>query len=838
MDVELPDGTVIEGVPDGMSKADLTAKLARNGYDVSRLGAAPRTAAAQPAKTGYLQSVKNNMVSSGQAFNEILAEGAREAGRLGTTLIRPFESAQANAERRKGVNDFMADELPSNTFPALVGRTGLDVAATAGVGGALAAPIKAFGGPALAPLANAIGSSGMTTGARVAPGIAAKVADMGTRMAGGGITGGASMAAIDPEHAGTGLAIGMALPPVLKGLGVTGQTLANGWRAVSQPRTISAAEDLAKALGVATPEQRRVLVEQLRSAPELITNPTVAQALQTPEAGILQRVVHDSPGGRVLRDKIAAQATARTNALEGVAATAPNGLAMAREDLGQMVTRRVTPQREAAKARVNALYEAVDPSGEVRLNLPVDEFAAARDKYLGPGTFGQGKGTAQAIDTANAIGTVKTPALITNMRQAASDEIPLGVAVRRLGIHPDELKGSGTTGYAGEVRSLRESTFGRGLVNKNGKSLERVAERMHEDGYLERADVSELLNKLTDEAGGSPTFSRYANPERIARDPNMPGKRITPGTSTPLPVDWRTLQSYRSSVGDAAAQAEAKGANKDAAALKEINNALSRRVDQAGAMGLLQPGEAFPLEAFARWTDANAAHAARIAQYDTGPLAGIFRKGPNGEPALQGGEIAARAWGARPGLADDVKAFKRLVGQNPEIMGQFKSMVTTEGAATADATGNLTTKFSKWVDKTLPGLKETFSPEEVKTLQRVAADIDRAAAATKAGTSLGGSNTYQNAANALSLGVLDSATLNALAGRAPVIGRLGGMALDAVKGHARNAKAERLAELLADANTAANSLSLMPSRNGLALERLNQLMPSIYRGAPRTTRDR
>ena len=37
MDVRLPDGTLIKGVPDGMSKADLTAKLAANGYDVAKL---------------------------------------------------------------------------------------------------------------------------------------------------------------------------------------------------------------------------------------------------------------------------------------------------------------------------------------------------------------------------------------------------------------------------------------------------------------------------------------------------------------------------------------------------------------------------------------------------------------------------------------------------------------------------------------------------------------------------------------------------------------------------------------------------------------------------------
>ena len=39
MDVRLPDGTIIQNVPDGMSKADLTAKLSANGYDISKLEA-------------------------------------------------------------------------------------------------------------------------------------------------------------------------------------------------------------------------------------------------------------------------------------------------------------------------------------------------------------------------------------------------------------------------------------------------------------------------------------------------------------------------------------------------------------------------------------------------------------------------------------------------------------------------------------------------------------------------------------------------------------------------------------------------------------------------------
>lgn len=37
MDVRLPDGTLLRNVPDDMSKADLTAKLQSNGYDIGKL---------------------------------------------------------------------------------------------------------------------------------------------------------------------------------------------------------------------------------------------------------------------------------------------------------------------------------------------------------------------------------------------------------------------------------------------------------------------------------------------------------------------------------------------------------------------------------------------------------------------------------------------------------------------------------------------------------------------------------------------------------------------------------------------------------------------------------
>lgn len=71
MDVKLPDGTVIRGVPDGMSKADLTAKLAKNGYDVSKLAPAPLTPE---------QKTVQDKFSSDRAANKAVLDEWRASG--------------------------------------------------------------------------------------------------------------------------------------------------------------------------------------------------------------------------------------------------------------------------------------------------------------------------------------------------------------------------------------------------------------------------------------------------------------------------------------------------------------------------------------------------------------------------------------------------------------------------------------------------------------------------------------------------------------------------------------------------------------------------------------
>jgi hypothetical protein len=80
MDVRLPDGTIIKGVPDGMSKADLTAKLQANGYDMSKLEpAAPASTAMPGPREPSLYQRAREMVSP-----TVEALGAVGGGALGS----------------------------------------------------------------------------------------------------------------------------------------------------------------------------------------------------------------------------------------------------------------------------------------------------------------------------------------------------------------------------------------------------------------------------------------------------------------------------------------------------------------------------------------------------------------------------------------------------------------------------------------------------------------------------------------------------------------------------------------------------------------------------------
>lgn len=224
MDVRLPDGTIIRGVPDGITRADLTSKLAANGYDVSQ----------------FEESSAGQKVAQG--VGNVVAGAVRGAGSIGATILAPYDiakdalagkglSLESNRQRRADMDSALQSfGAEPNSLMYQGGKLAGEIAGTAGTGGVLAKGAQAVG--AAPTVVNALRTAGMTTGGN--PG----VVNMLTRMGGGALTGGAAAGLIDPEQAGTGVVVGGALPPAAAAIGRVGSALGRVIRGPQAPQAV------------------------------------------------------------------------------------------------------------------------------------------------------------------------------------------------------------------------------------------------------------------------------------------------------------------------------------------------------------------------------------------------------------------------------------------------------------------------------------------------------------------------------------------------------------------------------------------------------------------------
>ena len=139
--------------------------------------------------------------------------------RAGQALITDAQRRQAEAQAR--LTPFK-QEYPMS---AGAGELGAEAAITAPIGGLLARPLAAaapYAPTILNPVVNALRSSGFSSGIPLAKGmpLATRAADIGARVVGGGVTGGATAALTNPEEIGTGAGVGAGVaigaPPVVK----------------------------------------------------------------------------------------------------------------------------------------------------------------------------------------------------------------------------------------------------------------------------------------------------------------------------------------------------------------------------------------------------------------------------------------------------------------------------------------------------------------------------------------------------------------------------------------------------------------------------------------------
>lgn len=193
-------------------------------------------AQAEESPPGLVQQAKN--VGAGLV---------RGAGSIGATILAPVDylndklnpqqnlsglitgqqPISRNEQRRKDMDAALADITGADTksLGYGAGKMGAEVLGTLGVGGAIANVAgRAIPAIASAPILTSIRTSGMTTGLNPAT-VGQRVADMGGRMLGGGITGGASAALVNPNDVKTGAMIGAAAPPAFKAAGELGNLI-------------------------------------------------------------------------------------------------------------------------------------------------------------------------------------------------------------------------------------------------------------------------------------------------------------------------------------------------------------------------------------------------------------------------------------------------------------------------------------------------------------------------------------------------------------------------------------------------------------------------------------
>lgn len=752
--------------------------------------------------TKAIADVATGVVSAPVAF---AAGASRPLSSIGH--MAGMQSAKQMGEATTGLTKGLAQVNDSQYLIPGAELAG-EIAGTAGVGGVLASGLSKVA-PNATRLAEALRTGGFNAGG------ATGATGLAIRGAGGAATGGAGAALVNPEDAGLGMAIGGALPVVGKGLAAGGSAIGRALRS----EDVKIAEKLAAQTGL--PKEQIIQAMEMQG-PSMLEGyqKTVPQILQDPTLSQLQRNLKTA-GVNTLGDAERLQQQQMTGALERVAPIQATPFDAAQR-AGGAIQNYAVPARQNATENVRNAFDAVDPFGETALNLPISEMERAAGKFLGEGTFGTGGRAAEAINTAKRVGTEVLPEVKAITQKEAGKQQNLEQAVRALG-------GMRDTGYLSkELSELgRKQSGTTGLVGKTGKDVEKMAELMHERGFIPDNDPATLLDALRNK-GGRNTFASDVSDNAFQRQfeaamGDMPDKQVISKA-----VPFQTIQNLRSSIGEAAAQAEAKGAGKEAAALKTMIGEIDSRINRA-AGGNVGEGEFFPKDIADQYRKALGMHEAKMKQFETGPQASMFRKGGDGQMSIQGAEIAPKFYNSAMSQADDVKAFKRLIGDRTDLADELKSFAITQADATRNAQGDLGDKYIKWMKGRAGANRELMSPQELATIKEVSKAVQNQMRTESLGR-VTGSDTAQKLATMQSNGILDSRMVDVLANKIPVVSSFTGPMLKSLRDSATKGKNETMARLLANPQEFSNALRT-PAENKALAEALRMAMP-VSRALP------
>lgn len=313
------DGTTHQynGVPDEVTPEQVQARAQKefSGKAITNIdgGNAPHA----KSSGGYefsLSNVPGNL-------RDLAGGLVRGASSIGSTIIAPYDMAkdaingkglslESNRERRKKVEDGLA-RMGVDTDGGFyhLGKLGAEIAGTAGAGGIIGNAVEKVA-PALG---EAIASGGFSLGKAPATTVGGKVANAATRVAGGAVNGGATVALANPDDVGVGAVIGGAFPVAAKVAGEAGNLISSAVRPLYESgRDAILGERLLEQAG-AHPAQ---VIQNLKNAHGNTPgfNPTVGQASGSDELATFERVARGANPG-AFQDTMEGQTRALVDAV-------------------------------------------------------------------------------------------------------------------------------------------------------------------------------------------------------------------------------------------------------------------------------------------------------------------------------------------------------------------------------------------------------------------------------------------------------------------------------------------------------------------------------------------
>jgi len=236
--ITFDDGTshIYQNAPDTVSPQDVLTRAQKDfGKSVTNIDGGSgkqRPAGDEPGMaTSIAAGIGKGVGTTALGLQKLIGQGIDKLGGLGSdgdpNVIQragQWLVNDADTGREKLTNE-LAPYKDANPLSAGGGELGGEILATLPVGGVLAKGAQALG--AAPTIVRALQTTGMTTGAKVAPGVVPAIKNMATRIGAGAAAGGGAGVLVDQDSAGTAAAISGAMPVVGKlaaaaGKGVTG----------------------------------------------------------------------------------------------------------------------------------------------------------------------------------------------------------------------------------------------------------------------------------------------------------------------------------------------------------------------------------------------------------------------------------------------------------------------------------------------------------------------------------------------------------------------------------------------------------------------------------------